>query len=585
MGIILQKLLPFDELVETVKRFPLSVLCAFTMFILSIMMVHDFIDDDEYIGRIFAILGSLYFWFGISKLIAESNKWSFVKNIALSAVVGVAIAILLGFSELWYMHLMFVVPALLLGIMFAPYLTSGDDISFWFFNRTMWFGVVVSYAALIMFAGGLSLALIAIKTLFDVNIEEEIYADIWLFAAFVLGPLYALSWVPKRFEYSDSDCQDSTGLRFIANWISAPMVFVYLLILYAYFIKIIMSGEVPNGYLAYMITGFAGAGIVTYLIAYPLRNEGALQLRLFYKIFFPALIIPVGFHFYAIWERVSAYGITEQRYLIMLSAMWFAILALGNIRGKIPIKAIPMTLAMLLVFASFGPWGGVSLSGISQLSRLEKLLEKHNILQDGKIVKTDEVLPFKDRLSISSILDYLCRSDRDHMLEPLFNTDNKDSWSCSGGHDLTKQLGFDYVYYRSSSPDKDRFYINLPRNNFIDISGYDTMLRNVNIYTYSNGKIWENKWFVDNVQKIEMKYGDGKLSIYHSLYDSIYIDINEFASKNVDLKSNSQEITLVGENKDISYKIDFYSMRGVVKNGKPNVENMRLNFMYRLKNE
>jgi len=585
MNTLLHRLLPIDDLVKTVKRFPLSVICAFFMFTLSILFVHDFIDkDDDLLGRVFAVLGCLYFWFGISKLTAESNNWPFIKYLVISSVIGIAIALLLGISDLWYMHLIFILPALLLGIMFAPYITSGDDTSFWFFNRTMWFGVVVSYAALIMFAGGLSLAMFAIHTLFDVDIDEEIYADIWLFAAFILGPIYALSWVPKRFEYSDTDCQDPTGLRFIANWIFAPMVFVYLLILYAYFIKIIISGEVPNGYLSYMISGFAGAGIVTYLVAWPMRESGAIQLRLFYKIFFPALIIPVGFHFYAIWERVSAYGITEQRYLLMLSALWFTILALGNIRGKIPIKAIPMTLAMLLVFASFGPWGGVSLSGISQFSRLEKLLEKHNILQDGEIVKTEEEIPFKDRLSISSILDYLCRSDRDLMLEPLFNTDNKDSWSCSGGYDLTKQLGFDYVYYRASSLEKDRFYINLPRNNFIDISVYDMMLRNVNIYTYSNGKDWENDWPPYGEHKVKMEYVDGNLAIYMGIYDTIYIDVNDFASKNVDLKSNSQQIILTGENNDISYQIDFYSMSGSIKDSKPNVENMGFNFMYRLKN-
>lgn len=585
MSKLLHRLLPVGDLVKTVKRFPLSVVCAFFMFVLSVMIVHDFIDeDDDILGRVFAILSSLYFWFGISKLVAESNNWSFIKHFIISSIIGITIALLIGFSNVWYMHLMFIMPALLLGIMFAPYIKSGDDTSFWFFNRTMWFGVVVSYAALVMFAGGLSLAMFAIHTLFDVDIDEKIYFDIWLFAAFVLGPLYALSWVPKRFEYSQDDCQDLTGLRFIANWISAPMVFVYLLILYAYFIKIIFSGEVPNGYLAYMISGFAGAGIVTYLLAWPMKNTGAMQLRLFYKVFFPALIIPVGFHFYAIWERVSAYGITEQRYLLMISALWLAILALGNIRSKIPIKAIPMTLAMLLVFASFGPWGGVSLSGVSQFSRLENLLEKHNILQEGKIVKTKEDIPFDDRLSISSILDYLCRSNRDRMLEPLFNTDNKDSWSCSGGYNLTKYLGFDYVRYSHRSQRNDRFYINRARNNFVDISGYDMMLRNVNIYTYSNGKGWENNWKSQGSDEIKIKYNNGELAIYISMYDTIYIDINDFVSKKVDLKSNIQNIVLTGENKDLLYKIDFYSMSGSIKYGKPDVDNMGFNFMYRLRN-
>jgi len=286
---------------------------------------------------------------------SERQGWSVVKH-AMAVVVGACIlAAFIWLPSLWGMHMVFVFPALLLTLMISAYISQGGDLSFWHFNKQVLLGAAVSYLALLMFAGGLTVALWALEHLFDLDFDERTYMDIWAFAGFVLGPIYALSWVPKIFNFNEEDCNAPTGLRFIANWISVPMVFVYLLILYAYFIKIIMTGEVPNGQLAYMITGFAGAGIITYMVAWPMRDNGSAQLKLFYKIYFPALLIPVGFHFYAIWERISAYGITEQRYLVLLSAIWFAILAVGNTFTRVPLRAFPLTLLVLFAFGSFGP--------------------------------------------------------------------------------------------------------------------------------------------------------------------------------------------------------------------------------------
>ena len=602
----IERLLPVDELIETVKRFPLSVLCALAMFVLALSMVHDIIDEkEEYLGRIFSILGCCYFWFGISKLIAESQGWNTVKYAIVSGVVAVALFVLFWFSTLWGIHLIFVIPALLLGLMFAPYLTGGDDISVWFFNRMMWFGVIVSYVALFMFAGGLTLALGAIHTLFDVKIEEEVYADIWLFASMVLGPLYALSWVPKSFTFTEDDCYDPPGLRFIANWITVPMVFVYLLILYAYFIKIVMTGEVPNGMLAYMISGFAGAGIVTYLIAWPMRETGTWQLRLFFKIFFPLLLIPVGFHFYAIWERVSAYGITEQRYMVLLSALWFAIMAFSNTMSKIPIKAIPATLCVLMIFASFGPWGGVSISGMSQFSRLEKLLIKHNLLQDDEIVKTEETIPFEDRLSISSILDYLCQSERDSFIEPWFKEIKSDNrlkeiksnnaekgWSCSGGYKLTEKMGFDYVSrWRGRNNTNERFYLNPQYKNYVDVSNYDMMVTNISVYHRSkpDRPVWSQEKDIGEGQKLKIEFDNRWLKLYVDNYNPAVIDMNLIVKDNVSAQSNSQikvnaqELYVEGQNDHVLYRLNFRSISGQIKEETPEVSNLSFDFLYRIK--
>ncbi len=585
----IQKLIPVEDLKDTIKRFPLSVACALILFIIAIALTHEFWDDaNELLGRFSVTIGCLYFWFGIVKLMAESQKWSAVKHYTIGFVVAGGMASLFMLTEVWGMPLMFVIPALLLSLMVAPYWKGGDDLSFWFFNRCMWFGVIVSYAALIMFAGGLSIALGAIHTLFEVRIDSKVYVDIWIFASLVLGPLYALSWVPERFEFTEEDCNDPPGLQFIMNWISAPMVFVYLMILYAYFGKIILTGEVPNGHLAYMISGFVGVGVITYLTSFPLRDVGALQLKLFHKIFFPALLIPVGFHFYAIWERVSAYGITEQRYMLLLSAIWFVIIAIGNTMSKMPLRAIPMTLAILMVFGAFGPWGGVSVSGYSQVSRLEIFLNRNNLLENGKVVKAETDLSRNDRKNISSMLQYICSHQHDAKIEPWFNVEGKKNWNCNA-YDLTKQLGFDFVGHYESFNENNRFSLNRGRyDDFMDVSGYNTMIKGVNVYFYGTAdkKPWSKEFKSANFKtiKIESYKKEGLVKVLVDGSEVISFDVNAFAKEHASRNKNDHDdLFYFDENENIRAEFYFTNIHGQIEGEDYIVDNMNFDFLYTLK--
>lgn len=584
---LLERIFPVEELLNTVKRFPLSVACALSMFALAFLLTHGlFPIKESWLARIFAVLSCWYFWFGISQLIAESQNMRRAKRMIIDVIVGGAIFFLLWFSTLWAIHLAFVLPALLLGIMFAPYLTGGDDLSVWFFNRMMWFGVAVSYIALFMFLGGVLVALGAVQMLFNIDVSSRIFLDLWQFACLVLGPVYALSWVPKTFNFSDEDCHDPPGLRFIVNWIIVPMMFVFLMILYVYFAKIVTTGEVPNGMLAYMITGFAGAGIVTYMVAWPMRESGSAQLRLFYKIFFPMLIIPVGVHFYAIWERISAYGLTEQRYMLLLSAIWLAIMATTNSMSRIPLKAIPATLCILLVFASFGPWGGASLSGKSQFARLENLLVKYDILQGNKIVKTEAEIPFEDRKSISLIIDYLCRTERDAMIEPWFKKGGKEKWSCGRAHRLTTDMGFNYVGKKDVWLDNFRgkeFYLNARWTQFVKVKGYDVLVKDINVFSYltRQGWPWSGEIRVSNNYKVSLQYDAPWLSVRLNDYEPIRMDMHSYVEDKIGKDYKEIDLDIEFASEDAFYKLSFRTIKGKVIDGEPKIENLTLDFLFR----
>ncbi len=610
-----------EVLKETVQRFPLSVLCMIGIFVVALAEIHDIANlSDDTMGRLVLIASSLYLWFGISRLILESGQFKTTWVGVPLVVVASGLLLLFALSPLYWVHFSLVLPALLLAIVFAPYLSGDDDWSFWQFNRNLWLGVAISFLAAGLFCAGIMMALGAIDHLFGVDVPDELYSDIGLFAATILGPIYALSRVPKKFDYSEEKTEAPLGLRFIANWVSVPIVFIYLLILYAYFIKIVVSAEVPSGYLAYMITGFVGSGVLTYLIAWPLRGRagGLPQLQLFYKIFFPALFVPIGFHFFAIWERVGAYGITEQRYVLILSAFWFLIIAIARSLPSIPLKVIPASLCVLLALSSFGPWGAVSVSGHSQFGRLESLLNKHGLLEDGHVVKLEEgrEISFDDRLSLSSILDYMCSTDRDDMIESWFNVENKDDWFCYS-NDLTEQLGFEYVYYRSSgSYDNARFYISPDRDEVIDVREYDFIIRDKSAYVHysadeegsdnngagscgvtaddnddkecgcqSNGsKHWSQNLKVADLYEGKLHFTGEELRVVIGDFEPIIINVVDVVKGKTGQNDVINDLNIVGNNIDLSYKIDFYHVSGEMKEGNPRPESITFDLLFKVRN-
>lgn len=579
MAKLIERLFPFEALRETLIRFPLSVLMAICLFGIGICSVHDWkIMDDDVAGKLALIYSFGFLWAGIAVIAAErEGKGVLVQN--LFGMIGIALFALLTFmSSFWWINGVFVLVALHFLVMVAPYLRRGDDWSFWSYNRTLWLGVFVSYAAILLCAGGLSVALYAIETLFNVDVGHRVFSDIWLFSCLILGPIYALSWVPKTYDYaSESECSMPAGIGFIANWISVPMGFIYLAILYTYFGKILYDGALPNGKLSYLIAGFAGAGTLTYLIAWPMRNTGAPQLRLFYKIFFAALFIPACFHTYSIFERINAYGVTEQRYVLVLVAIWFFVVILGRVSGKMPLRAIPLVAALLLLIGAYGPWSGVSISTQSQYARLEALMIKNNMIKDGKAVKAENYPSLEDRKSLSSILDYMCQSDRDRLIEPMFKpADYKDKWSCYGAYNLTETLGFEYVYPYYSGMQSDNVYLNSDEyNKMLNVRGYDYYLNSSSIYYSENcankGKtepdMCENRiGKTDDPDFIVLSNEEGKIIVKRK--DRIVFETNlaDYVKKWRTDKVEGMNIDF--ENQDYKSRMIFSNISGKMENEK-----------------
>ncbi|MFA5058154.1 MAG: DUF4153 domain-containing protein, partial [Opitutaceae bacterium] len=199
------------------------------------------------------------------------------------------------------------------------------------------------------------------------------------------------------------------GLSMFAQFALAPLVVVYLAILYPYAAKIIWLRAWPNGWVSLPILCLAVAGILAALFLHPIRQKPDERWAAWYWTWFFRALFPLTVLLYlAVRVRVSEYGLTESRYFGFVLAGWLAwTSAYYWWSANRSIRWLPASLAALCLLTTWGPWGAFSMSERSQLARLETKLAAHGLLVDGLLTPKPQDLDGRDYRDLESLLHYL----------------------------------------------------------------------------------------------------------------------------------------------------------------------------------
>ena len=241
-------------------------------------------------------------------------------------------------------------------------------------------------------AGGLSIILETLNFLFGLELPKKWHERIWTISLGFLAPVSWLALAPQNFtdKISGEETEFTTrAVATIVRFVLVPLLLVYTAILYAYALKIGLAGTLPKGTLGSLVVGYLLAGAATLLLAYPIRDSGGALVRLFWRNWVWLTVLPVLLLYLAVYTRMAAYGLTEPRYMVMLIGNWALLLAILRIwrPDGFDLRLIPGTLAVLLLAASFGPWGIVGASVRSQTAELAGILREKGMLADGKFVR------------------------------------------------------------------------------------------------------------------------------------------------------------------------------------------------------
>jgi hypothetical protein len=314
-------------------------------------------------------------------LLAEERGWP--KGRA-AAVQLAGIALLVLFYLVWpgpdrrhemirYLQLS---AALHLLVAVVPFTGQSETGAFWQYNRRLFLGFLRAVVFSAVLFTGLAIALGALDQLFGVDVPEKLYFRLWIFIAFVVNTWIFLAAVPFALPQLVNDKDYPRVLKVFSQYILTPLVFIYLVMLLAYLVKIVFGGEWPSGWIGWLVTSVAVAGLLGFLLVHPLRDdpdEG--WIRAYTRWLFIGLIPAAVVLLVAFWKRILPYGLTELRVLGIILGFWLLAIALiYTFRQRSGIRRIPLSLAVLLLLTVYGPVSLTALSVASQGRRLIRLV-------------------------------------------------------------------------------------------------------------------------------------------------------------------------------------------------------------------
>ena len=349
---------------------------------------------------IFVYLSRPYSWY----------RFSWIVPLVALAIIGMtndSAAFYLTSPKFWGAN--FIALLVLLGFPFEK-----NNQGFTYRNFTNLFHLGLATAVWLLVFGLVAAILFTITTLFNVEFSYSFYSHFYTSLGIFTQPLFFLVFQQRQ---AKSEMTLNRIFEILVNFVLAPALMIFTVLLYAYVVQIIFEGVLPKGMLANITLPYLLGG----LGVYALRSICAkARWETFFK-FYPYLaIVPIVLLWLAIDRRISAYAWTEQRiYLVALATaitIAYAILIVPKARQYRLISGV----VMVAIFAMTWVVKPQEIAYQSQTARFEQLLKKLNLSDSSGKIRDDvdfderlENMPkseLKDWKELDSVSDYLLYS-------------------------------------------------------------------------------------------------------------------------------------------------------------------------------
>lgn len=516
-----------EKIRRTIRRFPLTIAGILTFEGFLLVQIHsresDYVDERVWYFLPLAIVLSLAFY-----LAAETRLCRWFRNLLNLLLIGCwawfSFTLTKPVAEAEIIRLALLAVSFGLIIFFAAHVTDNRPMKFWDDVRETLFQLVMAYFFAGVLMAGLSIALLSLDKLFGVNIPDRYYGYLATLCFVVFAPLYFLPSVPKRkVEDEDISIDVSVFIKIFGLYILLPILSIYLVILYGYLGKIIVSWQLPNGWVSWLVSILGIVGYLTMFIISPLaplppnplKGEqdaplseavglnhptktpplggwGAKFFRFFPILLFPLLILM----FVGIMRRFSDYGITINRLLVLLLNLWmFGVSIYLFISKSKQLKWIFISFAAIALLSAVGPWNVMNITKRSLKTEFLQLLNEAG----WKNTKEQNIIPLVEEKQqrLTDITYYLQRNYGKEYIRPQFTLLGRDADARS----FLMALGITENKY----VDNEYFNINNTEKNLkFDVKEYSNV-----IYLFKNFND-NNLYSADN---LEITIEDVKLKI------------------------------------------------------------------------
>lgn len=575
-----------SEALNTFKRFPGVLLCAIIgAFALSHQLNVQLDENNWLIYLIFTCsLGAVLFF--NAYLYFERNKIAGRDKYLYSVLIVIALVIYYFLQPEELNRISIVRFALInlglhLMVSFVAFVNFDEPNGFWHFNQRIFIRLFISFFYSMVLYAGAALALVTIDYLFDVSFTSDNYLRTFYFIFIIFNSWVFLNGIPSTIQELEKDESFPRLLKFFSQFVLLPLVTVYIIILYAYVVRLFIIGSAPDTNVAYMVLALAIAGILALLLVWPMhKSENYKWLKVYQKTFYVILIPLIILFFVAIWHRVRDYGITENRYFVLVLALWlFGIAVYFIFSKKKSIKVIPTSLCAIVFLSSFGPWGAIKFSRVSQLMRFETILNNNNLLVEGKAIKSIDGISTEESDQLYSVTTYLVDVFGLNVLQPYFdkNLDSLSTIDSSNNYSavslILKQLNIENIQYGFGNKTENYFNIRTVTAEGFDLESYVKMYE-VAYHEYGKPEVEREILYSGNRINSSMAINPLRIEVDVNGVKDVEIlmedSIHDLQSLNREELSNldSKLLSFVMSGAKYKYKVVIKDANGLISNKK-----------------
>ena len=599
------------NLMAVIKRFPAPILIA--VMATSNGLISTFDEGRNFLGIDFMVKFTLlcllaFPTFFSAKIFSENTENTKHKNIFY-----VLSFIFLGW---FYLHLgkdisqkdtiLIIVLCIGLHMLVAvvAHISNKKDVGFWQYNKHLFLRFLTATLYSMVLYAGICFALLAIENLFSIRINEKNYARLFIFFAGTFHTTFFLSGIPKNIHSLNDDESYPKGLKIFTQYVLLPLVTLYLCILYVYMFKVIANyftdKVVAKLWTSWLVLSFSIVGVLALLLLHPLRNnEEHKWINIFSKRFYVALLPLSVFQLWSIAIRTNAYGITINRYFIVVLSLWLLAMSIYFLLSiEKNIRTIPLTLFIIAFASIYSPISAFIISENSQVNILENIFRKYKLIDDGKKDIDASKFTRQDAEQAKSIITYLDNFHNLRVLQPWFKT-NLDSLFTAKlkankyeqSDDNVLKLMNSNNYYATAAMD-DYFSLSAKKDLLLNTDGFEHIIVvNENFFLGNSETIFEKSFIIDDSVYFKVEPDNEFLFFYKNNTQLVKIELAKHLAQILKVvnETESQEMQIANEkmvynieNDKIKCRIIYKQINGNVINNEPKINSLKFSFLFTL---
>ena len=576
------------------ERFPVTIILAFMHFITGIYIaeVRSF-QSDEFVEVNLLLFGSIFitamFEMLYEKYFYKKNRW-LVRGVysVITFVVSIIFFVeYLRTNDYYNVYFFTLIPISMVLFLLIPILRKKDNREKYLQSVFSNFVTTGIFAAVLWI--GIEIILATVNYLFFYSGDSLFFRlttySFW-FITEVFGALLFLSLLKKP-----DDNLENYEFPFIFNLLIKfaiiPLIIIYTGVLYIYMARVIISMHLPKGLISHLVLWYTAFSVFMMILITPFTQKDKFFEN--FKKYFPYFSILLIFaSLFAVFQRTYQYGITENRYYVLISIFWLLFCMILYIRNM-NVTGVFISLIICFIISVYTPLSAKNVSNFSQSQRLKRMLVKYGALKDGKISKITQKLTNRQGSQIHTTIQYI--SDNSTIAKLNFKNEKGEIYSTLG--DLEKGLDVkeswkEYSIYNSEDDDREKddehkivtYKIKNSENTEIisDITGYDNFVSyrkvdNIDPVDQENESEKYKITIKNKIITINSKDGTELAKInYEDAVKQIVAKLRTLKlqdTTDTGYEVSQKDLEYIGKTGKINYKISLRSINEETVDGKP----------------